>query len=113
MYDWGEDSLKSWDGPDWWHKEIFTCIKDYLASPETSPLMIAVCSGNGAAKTAFVAWVIQLFMGCRPHPQVVCTATTETQLNTKTWRELAKWHKLSAIRSWFDWTATSFYLKAH
>ena len=52
-------------------------------------------------------------MSCRPHPQVVCTANTETQLNTKTWRELAKWHKLAANREWFDWTATSYYLKAH
>jgi hypothetical protein len=52
-------------------------------------------------------------MSCRPHPQVVCTANTETQLLTKTWRELAKWHKLSANKGWFDWTATSFYMKSH
>jgi hypothetical protein len=113
MYDWKQKELKDWDGPDKWHSEIFKTIKDYLAGPETQPLQIAVASGHGAAKTTLVAWIISWFMSCRPHPQVVCTANTESQLNTKTWRELAKWHKLSAVKDWFDWTATSYYLKAH
>jgi hypothetical protein len=113
MYDWENGQLKDWKGPDWWHREVFQEIKDYLEGPDVSPLCIAVASGHGAAKTAFVAWVIKWFMSCRPHPQVVCTANTETQLNTKTWRELAKWHKLSADRDWFEWTATTYYLKAH
>ena len=113
MYDWGNNELKDWKGPDWWHREVFKAIKDYLASDDTTPLCIAVSSGHGAAKTAFVAWLIQWFMSCRPHPQVVCTANTETQLTTKTWREVAKWHKLSLNKEWFDWTATSYYLKAH
>jgi hypothetical protein len=113
MYDWGRGALKDWEGPDKWHREVFEAIKNYLEGPETQPLCIAVASGHGAAKTAFVAWVISWFMGCRPNPQVVCTANTETQLITKTWRELAKWHKLSNIKDWFDWTATSYYLKAH
>lgn len=113
MWDWGEGSLKDWEGPDWWHKEIFQCIKEYLTGPETVPLCIAVASGHGAAKTALAAWLKYWFMSCRAHPQVVCTANTESQLLTKTWRELAKWHKLAANRDWFEWTATSFYLKAH
>jgi hypothetical protein len=113
MYDWKRGPLKDWSGPDWWHREVFKTIKDYLEGPETLPLCIAVASGHGAAKTAFVAWLMSWFMACRPHPQVVCTANTETQLVTKTWRELAKWHKLSAVHDWFDWTATSFYYKLH
>jgi len=113
MYDWGHGALKEWGGADWWHEEVFGEIKAYLESDSTMPLLVAVASGHGAAKTTFVAWVINWFMSCRPHPQVVCTANTETQLNTKTWRELAKWHKMSANKEWFEWTATSFYLKAH
>lgn len=113
MWDWGHGPLKDWEGPDWWHKEIFQCIHEYLTGPETVPLCIAVASGHGAAKTALAAWLKYWFMSCRPHPQVVCTANTESQLLTKTWRELAKWHKLAANRDWFEWTATSFYLKAH
>jgi len=113
MYDWGNEALKGWDGPDWWHQEVFREIKEYLEGPEEQPLFLAVASGHGAAKTALVAWVIRWFMSCRDHPQVVCTANTESQLTTKTWRELAKWHKLSANKEWFEWTATSYYLKAH
>ena len=113
MYDWGVGQLAEWDGPDWWHKEVFSRVKEYLAGPETMPLRIAVASGHGSGKTAFVGWLVNWFMSCRAHPQVVVTANTETQLATKTWRELAKWHKLATNRDWFDWTATSFYLKAH
>lgn len=113
MYDWGCEELKDWKGPDYWHEEVFQCIKDYLAGPEDSPLCIAIASGHGAAKTALAAWIMRWFMSCRPHPQVVCTANTETQLMTKTWRELAKWHKLSSNKDWFEWTATSYYLKTH
>lgn len=113
MYDWGHGQLAEWEGPDKWHQEVGQVIKDYLEGPDELPLQIAVASGHGAAKTAFVGWLIHWFMSCRPHPQVVCTANTETQLNTKTWRELAKWHKLAANKEWFDWTATSYYLKAH
>lgn len=113
MYDWGSGELKDWEGPDYWHDEIFQTVKDYLESDDNMPLFIAVCSGHGAAKTAFVAWFIRWFMSCRPHPQVVCTANTESQLTTRTWREVAKWHKLSLNQAWFDWTATSYYLKSH
>ena len=113
MFDWGHGQLKDWAGPDWWHKEVFGRIKEYLEGPDNLPLFIAVASGHGAAKTFAVAVLIHWFMSCRPHPQVVCTANTETQLNTKTWRELAKWYKLAANKDWFEWTATSYYLKAH
>jgi hypothetical protein len=113
MYDWGHDSLKDWGPTDWWQSEIDQTIKEYLASEDTLPLCIAVASGHGAAKTSFVARRMHWFMSTRPHPQVVCTANTESQLTTKTWRELAKWHKLAANRDWFEWTATTYYLKAH
>lgn len=113
MYDWGEGSLKDWDGPDWWHIEVLNAIKDYLEGPETMPLCIAVASGHGAAKTALAAWIQRWFISCRPHPAIVTTANTENQLMTKTWRELAKWHKLALNQDWFEWTATSYYLKAH
>jgi hypothetical protein len=108
MYDWGQGQLKDWDGPDNWHVEVFRAIKEYLESDDDDPLCIAIASGHGAAKTT-IPW----FMSCRPHPQVVCTANTESQLTTRTWRELAKWHKLAANKHWFEWTATSYYLKAH
>lgn len=113
MYDWKHEELRDWGGPDYWHCEVFQCIKEYLAGPDNSPLCIAIASGHGAAKTALAAWILRWFISCRPHPQIVTTANTETQLMTKTWRELAKWHKLAHNKDWFTWTATSYYLNAH
>ena len=51
-------------------------------------------------------------MSTRMHPQIVVTANTKEQLEKKTWRELAKWHKLARNGHWFKWTATKFYLKS-
>lgn len=62
--------------------------------------------------TALVAWLILWFIATRPHPQIVVTANTKNQLTGKTWRELAKWHRLALVESWFQWTATRFYHKA-
>ena len=90
MWDWGHGELKDWKGPDKWHRELYGAITEYLEGPETTPLFLAVCSGHGAAKTFLVATIMHWFMSCRAHPQVVCTANTESQLTTKTWRELAK-----------------------
>jgi len=64
-------------------------------------------------KTALVAWLIYWFISTRPHPQIVVTSNTKSQLETKTWRELAKWHKLAINSHWFEWTATKFYYKQH
>lgn len=113
MFDWGHGQLADWEGPDWWHIEVMNTIKEYLEGPETEPLCISVASGHGAAKTALAAWLQLWFISCRAHPAMVTTANTENQLMTKTWRELAKWHKLSLCKDWFEWTATSYYLKAH
>ncbi len=113
MYDWGEGQLSGWEPTDWWQAEVDNAIKDYLEGPDVNPLFIAISSGHGAAKTSYIARRINWFMSCRPHPQVVATANTESQLTTKTWRELAKWHKLAANKHWFTWTATSFYLNTH
>ena len=113
MYDWGGGQLSDWHYTDWWQEEIDAELTRYLKSDENMPLCIAVSSGHGAAKTSYLARRINWFMSCRAHPQVVCTANTESQLTTRSWRELAKWHKLAANRDWFEWTATTFYLKAH
>ena len=34
---------------------------------------------------------------------------SESQLKTKPWRELSKWHKMARNKHWFNWTATKFY----
>lgn len=113
MYDWGHGALTNWEPTDWWQTEVDQKIKDYLAGDDTMPLCIAIASGHGAAKTSWIARRIHWFMSCRPHPQLRVTANTESQLLSTSWRELSKWWKLAANHDWFDWTATSYYLKAH
>ena len=60
-----------------------------------------------------VSWIILWFMSTRAHCSGVVTANTTSQLTTKTWRELALWHKISINEHWFNWSATSFKHKKH
>jgi hypothetical protein len=100
--------LETEAGPDPWQVEILEELGKGAINPKEA-CQIAVASGHGIGKTALVAWIVLWFISTRPHPQIIVTANTKTQLNTKTWRELAKWHKLAINRDWFQWTATRFY----
>lgn len=89
--------------PDKWQEDALNAI---VTSPR-----IAVASGHGVGKTALTSWLVHWFMSTRPHPQVVVTANTKNQLDSKTWRELAKWNQRAANGHWFTHTATRFFLK--
>lgn len=108
IFPWGEGLLKGEAGPDVWQTEILKLIGEKTLSIQDA-LRIAVRSGHGVGKSALIAWIIQWFASTRPHPQIVVTANTKPQLETKTWRELAKWHNLALNKHWFTWTATKFY----
>jgi hypothetical protein len=69
-------------------------------------IRIAVRSGHGIGKSALMAMLDHWFVSTHPNPQSVTTANTDTQLKSKTWREMAKWHKLLINNHWFKWTAT-------
>lgn len=58
--------------------------------------------------TCLIAWIILWFISTRHNPQIVVTANTGTQLQTKTWRELSIWHQKMKHNHWFKWTATSY-----
>lgn len=116
-FPWGEPGtpLADADGPDDWQKDFLNYIRDEVAKRHNgdaaSAIRAAVSSGHGVGKSALTSWLIIWFMSTRPNPQCVITANTGAQLDTKTWRELAKWHKLALNADWFEWTATKFYLK--
>jgi hypothetical protein len=84
-------------------------IRDGIGLEDAVAVLLAVASGHGVGKSALVAWIILWFISTRENPQIVVTAGTQEQLRSKTWRELAKWHKLSINRDWFKWTATRLY----
>ena len=118
IFPWREadTGLAEEDGPDDWQADVLSTLGKELKKGADADeavreaVQLAVASGHGVGKTALCAWIILWFMSTRPSPQVTVTANTTTQLTSKVWRELAKWHKLSRNRDWFSWTATKFYL---
>ena len=116
VYPWGErgTQLESESGPDAWQRDFLDHLGRLVAESETAEeeaeaIQYAIASGHGVGKSTTIAWLIQWFASTRPYPQIVVTAGTKPQLSTKTWRELAKWHRMAINAHWFRWTATSFY----
>ena len=101
--------LEDQDGPDDWQVDQLNAIRDHVRSGKEISLRDATSSGHGIGKSAESAWIILWFMSTRPHCAGVVTANTQTQLRSKTWRELAVWHKRSINSHWFEWTATRFH----
>ena len=100
-------------GPDDWQREQLEYIRQqFEADPETT-IRDATASGHGIGKSAECAWIVIWAMSTRPHLNGVVTANTSTQLKTKTWRELALWHKRAINTHWFKWTATQFFHVDH
>ena len=58
----------------------------------------AISSGHGIGKSALVAWLLRWALATREDTRAVVTANTEPQLRTKTWPEVAKWHRLAIDR---------------
>lgn len=94
-----------------WQAALLEDVKAACINPDL-PRRFAVRSGHGIGKTCFMAWINKWFNSTRPDPQTVVTANTESQLSTKTWRELAKWNNLAKDGHWFEHTATKFFLKS-
>lgn len=67
----------------------------------------AVASGHGIGKSALVAMIVMWAMDTREDTRGVVTANTDTQLRTKTWPELVKWHRMSITSHWSTVTATA------
>lgn len=63
---------------------------------------IAIRSGHGVGKSAFLAWLILWWMTTRFPAKIPCTAPTAHQLNDVLWSEIGKWHRKMAepFRSW-------------
>lgn len=119
MYPWGQSGtfLHDSTGPDEWQEDALALLGEQIRARMdpghalSSAIRLAIASGHGVGKTALMSWLIHWFTATRPTPQVVVTANTKTQLSSKTWRELNKWHQASLIADWFKWEATTFRFK--
>jgi hypothetical protein len=108
-FPWGERGpLQDKGGPDDWQREVLERVRDGLDTPEKA-IQQAVASGHGVGKSALVAWLLLWSLSTHPDTRGVVTANTENQLRTKTWAELAKWHRLCICAHWFRLTATALF----
>ncbi|MBK5942722.1 hypothetical protein [Halorhodospira halophila] len=110
-FPWGEPGtpLADQDGPDEWQAAQLRDVRDHIQAGRQISYRDATSSGHGIGKTAETAWLILWFMSTRPHCAGVVTANTQSQLKSKTWRELSIWHKRALNAHWFKWTATRFF----
>jgi hypothetical protein len=112
-FEWGAGELRDYaEGPEDWQRDLLADIGEKLrAGAITKPEAIreAVSSGHGVGKSAMVAWVCLWALATCEDARGIVTANTESQLKTKTWPEISKWHRNSLIKDWFTLTATAIY----
>lgn len=102
--------LEKWDGPDKWQADLLDRWGKEIAKRgfdgvlPVAPVQLGISSGHGIGKSAFTAWAIDFIQSTRPFSKGVITANTREQLRTKTWAELAKWHKMGLTGRWFEIT---------
>lgn len=109
-FPWGEagTELETFTGPQAWQIEVLEDLGAGLLSAEEA-IQIARTSGHGIGKSALVAWIILWAVATFEDTKGVVTANTENQLKTKTWAEVAKWHRLFIAREYFKMTATALF----
>lgn len=117
-FPWGEEGeLAAFTGPDKWQTKLLLQIRDKLKSTPKDKLGEAIsqviqeatASGHGVGKSALVSWLILWALSTFEDTKGIVTANTKTQLETKTWAELAKWYRLFIAKHWFKLTATAIY----
>ncbi len=129
MYPWGEPTLpdgslnplRDKSGPEPWQRDLLIEMGEHVKGNgilksmrlEMGVWRSAVASGHGVGKSAIVAWIIQWLMSTRVDTRIAVTASTQHQLEDKTWPELGKWHKLLLNKHWFEWAASSYSFKAY
>lgn len=108
-FPWGEPGeLERFTGPELWQQEILRDLGDGLLTINEA-ILLARTSGHGIGKSALVAWIIWWAISTFEDTRGVVTANTENQLKTRTWVEVAKWHRLFIARELFKFTATAIF----
>ncbi|PTR06967.1 MULTISPECIES: terminase [unclassified Novosphingobium] len=106
VYPWGQGPLTGMTGPRRWQRDVLDEIGAHLADPATrhTPLRLARASGHGIGKSALVAMIVKWALDTCPDTRVLVTANTESQLDTKTAPEIAKWAQMALTAPWFAQT---------
>lgn len=115
--------LESWyDDPDLFDREVWPEERDRPEKwqSEASKLVVAhdrvaIRSGHGIGKTAWLARRI-IWWGSTRYPwKVGCTAPSSSQMYDALWSELAKWHAKmpDGLRERFEWSSEYFRWSEH
>ena len=122
LFPWGQKgtTLADKKGPEPWQRDFLIEMGRHRQEQywrkemglDRIPFQAAVASGHGVGKSALFAWITLFLMSTSPLCRGVITANTGTQLETRTWPELAKWLNLLLNKHWFVWTASSIYFAA-
>jgi hypothetical protein len=115
-FPWGQPGPLQKQKPRRWFVDLCGRIREKLLANQPREaweiVQEAIASGHGIGKSAGFAQLIMWAMSTHENTRGVVTANTDTQLRTKTWPEVVKWHGLAINRHWFDCTATAiFHLK--
>lgn len=116
-FPWGKPGPLKDRQPRQWFIELCGRIREGMLANEGrvdwEVIRQAVASGHGIGKSAGFAQLILWAMSTREHTRGVVTANTDTQLRTKTWPEVVKWHGMAINRHWFECTATAIFHTQH
>lgn len=120
-FPWGQEGtpLANFKGPRKWQEDELRRIAEHLKEQKRAfalgePLQVyksATTSGRGSGKSSLVAWLNLWMLSTQLGTTCVTTANTESQLKSKTWAELGKWHTMAINSHWFERLALS--LKPH
>jgi hypothetical protein len=116
-FPWGQPGPLKDKAPRQWFVELCGRIREKLLANQSREaweiVQEAIASGHGIGKSAGFAQLIIWALATKPFARGVVTANTDTQLRTKTWPEVVKWHELSICKHWFECTATAIFHKEH
>jgi hypothetical protein len=111
-YPWGEKNtpLENALGPRIWQRDQLNRMtdaigKNKLALAKGDPpevYRLAVCSGRGPGKSAFLSWCAHWMMSCQLGSSTVVTANTAAQLVAKTFAEIGTWSSMFIANYWFE-----------
>jgi hypothetical protein len=116
MFPWGEPDLPpdehGYAGPRKWQRELLEELGARLRAGKINhwqAIQEAVASGHDIGKSALVSWLVLWALSTFEDTRGIVTASGERQLKTKTWPEIAKWHRLMLNSHWFVFEKTSIY----
>ena len=124
-FPWGEKGgpLYKYDGPDEWQAKYLDRMgkemsgqsleEDEKGETGKYTVQMSTSSGHGIGKSALTAMIILWFISVHGPCAGNITANTWSQLNTKTWRELAVWKERAINGHWFEITTTRIFHKDH